>query len=735
MAVGQELIVTDRSAFIPTERQCLAALCAVTERGPIGEPRTITSWPEFQRVYGGFIAGRVEAPVAKRALDNGCHLVVSRVVHLTDPADVSTRTSVPAAVTAVDRGAGPSSGRSTGAGAFPFRLTHGDTLVVTIDGGSPATATFNGFARRLSGTSGTYSAVTAAHVLVLVVNGIQRTVAFAGTENTAVAFATAINIGIPGVYADVLMGEVRITTDKKGTGASLSVHATTDTDVLASLGITSGQVAASLGSSNVADIEAVTAAEFETIVEAAVTGCSAGADSSGFPYIASSTTGASSSVLVGSSSTADDDFGFDTSTHSGVANLAANTLTFTASSDGTWANSLRIVISDDPGDPTNRFRLRVQTLAGAVLETHDGLSMTSTDPRYVVNVLRDESLTFIAADLASAATAPANRPATGTLVPISGADGLSGLVQADWIGDAAGHTGLHALDTERGFRLVAMPALGSAADNLSAANAHLTQVAAVAYCAARQDCRFIFSTPQGVTSSLNAIAYRRRTSPYATGTAHDTAYGALYANWTEIIDQVSKAPLWIPPDAEVLAAAARSNKAGGVWFAPCGSNRGKVDSEVRRLRFTPSDTEVRAMTAAGVNCIYRDPDYGMVLEGAWTLQQLESALKELQVCETIDFIGESVSINVRGLRYEPNDPELWRTLRNIADRFLSALKGKRGALTSYRVVCDRSNNTDPEIAARRTHIEMFIKPTPASVEQKIGITVVGQDAVLDAPAA
>ena len=31
MAVGQELIVTDRSAFIPTERQCLAALCAVAD--------------------------------------------------------------------------------------------------------------------------------------------------------------------------------------------------------------------------------------------------------------------------------------------------------------------------------------------------------------------------------------------------------------------------------------------------------------------------------------------------------------------------------------------------------------------------------------------------------------------------------------------------------------------------------------------------------------------------------
>lgn len=723
MPVGQTLDIIDKSAFIPTERQCLAAMCAVTERGPIGEARQVSSWPEYQRLYGGFIAGRVEQHAIKRALDAGCWLLVSRVVHLTDPADVESKTSVAASVTAVDRGAGPSHGRSTGTATFPIRLAHGDTLVGTVDAGIAGvqqTATFNGFARRITGVSGTLAAVTSGHSLVLVVNGITRTVSFT-TENTALLYAATINIGIPGVYASVVGGQVLITTDKKGTGASLTVHASTDSDVLASLGITSGQAGASLGSSNVADIEAVTLAEFVTIIQAAFTGSTAGANAGGLAYIESASTGVMSTVVIDASSSADDDFGFDNVSHAGVANLAANTLTFTASSDGAWANSLRIVISDDSGDPTNRFRLRVQTLAGVVLETHDGLSMTSTDPRYVVNVLRDESLYFTATDLESTATAPANRPATGTLTPTGGLDGLIGLAQADWIGDATGKTGLHAFDTERGFRLVSMPGVSD----------FDTQVAAVAYCAARKDCRFLCNVPSGVTQSGNAIAYRRRTAPYATGTAIDSAYGALCAGWGEVIDPVTKAALWIPADGEILAAHALACKESGPWIAPCGPTRGKLSTDVRRLRFYPSDTEVKAMTDAGVNCAYRDPDFGMVLEGAWTLQKTESALRELNVCMGLDAHGEAITTAVRGLRYEPNDPILWRALKNPTDDYLRRVKSKRGALTSYRVVCDASVNTAGEIAARRTHLDVYVKPTPTSVEQKIGIIVTAQDVTLE----
>lgn len=728
MPVGQELKYVDKSSFVSSRAVALAAMALVTERGPIGETRLVTSWEEFQSIYGGHMAGRPGSYCARRALDAGCKLFISRVVHLSDPADASTKTSVAASVSAPDRAGAASSGRATGTATFPVALTGGDTLVVTINGGSPATATFLATAAIVTGSGATYAAVTASHKLVVVINGVRREVSFLGSEAAQVDFHDRINAGLPGLSAYNSGGQTRLATDRRGSSASLSVHADTDADVLASLGLSVG-AGTNAGPNDVANIDAVTAAEFETVVEADVAGCSAGADASGHPYIQSNTTGTGSTVLVGSTSTADDDLGFDNTTHAGAASAAVNTLTFTASSDGTWAHGLRVVIAEDPADPTNRFRLRVVRASdSAVLETHDGLSMTSTDPRYVVNVLRDESLYFLATDLASAASAPANRPAEGTYTPASGNDGLTGLAYTDYVGAEASGTGLYAFATERGFRLVSLPDLFTF---LSDANAFTAQGLAVAWAAARKVARVITNVPPTVTTAANALAWRRRTAPYATGSMLDSAYGALYAGWHELLDAVTRGVLWVPLDGEVLAAHARCVATGGVWFAPAGSERSVLSPEVRRLRLVLREGQVEPLTAAGINVAFRDAELGTYIEGAWTMQVQESALREVNVCMVLDLIGESIARNVRGLRYEPNDPELWRELRNRADKFLGGLQRKRGALTAYRVICDGTNNTGGEISARRTHLDVYVKPTTTSVEQKIALVVVGQEVKLE----
>lgn len=68
----------------------------VTKRGPIGDVKTIiTSWEQFRRLYGGFINNATDPAVllAKRALDGGSALRVSRLVHYTDPSDPTSHTA------------------------------------------------------------------------------------------------------------------------------------------------------------------------------------------------------------------------------------------------------------------------------------------------------------------------------------------------------------------------------------------------------------------------------------------------------------------------------------------------------------------------------------------------------------------------------------------------------------------------------------------------------------------
>jgi hypothetical protein len=56
-----------------------------TKRGPIARPDlVITSWPQFERIYGGLIVGEQGPTLAKRALDRGSALRVLRSMHYTD---------------------------------------------------------------------------------------------------------------------------------------------------------------------------------------------------------------------------------------------------------------------------------------------------------------------------------------------------------------------------------------------------------------------------------------------------------------------------------------------------------------------------------------------------------------------------------------------------------------------------------------------------------------------------
>ena len=67
-------------------------------------------------------------------------------------------------------------------------------------------------------------------------------------------------------------------------------------------------------------------------------------------------------------------------------------------------------------------------------------------------------------DLESASVSPANLPAIATHGPLTGGDdGLTGLADADFVGNAAGKTGLHALDLVQDLSLLIVPGRATAA--------------------------------------------------------------------------------------------------------------------------------------------------------------------------------------------------------------------------------------------------------------------------------
>ena len=710
--IGQRVTREDRSVAIPVNKQIVNAMALVCQRGPIGKAVLIRDWTEFQKVFGGFIDGEPGTYCARTALNAGSWLWVTRIVHLADVTDLTTKTSLAATALAPDRGTAASHGRSTGSAGFPVRLEPGQTLVASVNGAGDQTLTFTATPAQVQNAAGTYAAVTAGHQLVAVVNGVRRTATFDGTEASAVAFYEAIAAQLIGCRIEIGGVTLRIRTDLMGTGASITIDPSTSPDVLASLGFTSGQTAT--GTGNVANIDAVTGTEFQTLATAAFPTATAGIDLAGHPYLESNTTGTASTVQVKVASTAVG-LGFDTTVHAGSAAAAGTAGTFTVASDGTWSHAWRIVVSDDPTDPTNRLRVQVLDAAGRTVLDEPGLSIIPTDPanRYITNVLAQTD--WIHYKHTGDGTTAIYRPAAGTYTPAGGSDGLAGLVDADYLGDATARTGLHALDLVRGFRCVAAP--GRTALSMHAAGA------AYGLGATQGLVRWVGSVPLALTTKNDVLDYRQRTGAFTGGAPLDDAGIALYAGWHEVAAEgPSRGVIWIPADGEVFAAIARSVAAGGPWFAPAGSSRAKLSDSVRRLRIELAKPDAEALLQQGVNCAYDDPSYGFILEGNHTLLRAPSVFQSFSVSMLFDVVGEEVSIAIAPLRYEPNDAVLFRNTRNLITAYLEKLKSpKLRAIKDFRVTVTGATSVETR---NQTDDVIEILPIDASEWQNVRLVAV-----------
>lgn len=89
------VIITEQdiSYFVDTMVKGISCVSGITEKGPISKAVYISSWAQFQRIFGGEILESDFPTLCKRALKRGASLWISRVVHYTDIADFTSGTA------------------------------------------------------------------------------------------------------------------------------------------------------------------------------------------------------------------------------------------------------------------------------------------------------------------------------------------------------------------------------------------------------------------------------------------------------------------------------------------------------------------------------------------------------------------------------------------------------------------------------------------------------------------
>lgn len=704
---------------VPTTAATVALAAGITERGPFGT-RLTTSFEQWKKLYGGYTLNgqRMATAVEQYYANGGRFLRTSRVTHFATPGDPTSTASVAGTLPVPSAASAPSAGYVESA-VQPFNLEPGWSLVFAFEAGGDQT---------LGPVTATAASVESAAEPFVLSNGMTFTVGgatktFSSGEFVDVGAATAEEVKAaldPWLLANSVPAGVTLTTGntkvklqstKRGSAAAFTIGGTS----LSALGgtFTAG---AKTGTGNVADVDAVTAAE----VAAMVTPTNGSASSTaGRARLTSATTGTSSTAQVKNTSSAGfvAALGLDNAVHPGSSGAAVNTWRLDGKTRGAYVNDLTVEVrAATNGDALSRNVFGVKN--GTVLERHFNLSSDPASARYFVDVLNHPetgSDLFTVTDLTGnddpyAVGLP---PAVGVHGPFTGGDdGLVGLNDADFVGAKASSvsgTGIYAFDVgEESGELLLVPGRGTS----------VVHNGMLAFCAEARGgrCFALLDPPQGLTAEQMDV-YVTQTSAIV----QSTILGAVY--YPELLVANPSAEVYgasptvtAPPSGTVAGLCARVDamKVGGPFDHPAGADSRYLPRGVLGFATAtgeaPSKADRDLLFPHNVNCVSRETGLPIFVDGARTLD-VEAAFGSVGESRGVIFVRKQLGAALRRKSHRPITRELLDEMRDLTVAFLLELTyagafASRVPAEAFYVDFGPGLNPPSAARARRTYGEV-----------------------------
>lgn len=412
----------------------------------------------------------------------------------------------------------------------------------------------------------------------------------------------------------------------------------------------------------------------------------------------------------------------------------------TAASPGVWGNEVYALFGESTDELTvadaSRTRFRVIVFAENLVtgdlefvEDWDKLSNDSADENYVEDVLRRSQ--YIRWKAGASATVGA-----GLLNEIStfGTTNPANFTEAQVIGVAAAKlatgTGGSASFTSANLAalLAGLDGIDDAALIVSAPDRWLLSGASYDgfttwYEAFRnyvdnrpkRDLFFVADVlRQHSATSTTAAAEATRVAVLAGGFNRSDMAGVYWPH-LEVLDPVGagqNATVVLPPSSTVAGLFARTDNRRGVWKAPAGTE--VTVGGIVGLEWDLLDKHQDDLNPQGVNCLRGIPGAGTVVWGARTLRP-STEWRYVPVRRTAMFLRKSIYNGIQWAVFEPNDDDLWTSLRATIGAFMDT-QFRNGAFAgttareAYFVKADAETTTEVDQAAGIVNILVGFAP-------------------------
>lgn len=349
------------------------------------------------------------------------------------------------------------------------------------------------------------------------------------------------------------------------------------------------------------------------------------------------------------------------------------TLRIQAINPGAWGNDLNITISDST--TAGLFDLTLYSGGNTdayVVERFTDLSMTSTNSRYALSVINNQSSYIIALDQASASAGALKTPAN--VANSSLASGTNGST-------ISAVTSYSVFDTINASLILNVPGFTDAS----------TINAAISYAAGRED---IFVVVDGkIDTASNQLSLAATYTP--------SSFAAVYyprlliADPTVGVGGAGNATRLVGPGGAIVGLYAATDASRGVYKAPAGL-QARVAGAVSVSALTNNELDLLNTSAAPVNAIKFVPGSGIVVMGARTLKA-GYIDKYVPVRRTLIYLRKALADLTQFAIFEPNDPALWRRLDSTISSFLTGFWSQGGLVgatpaEAFFVQVDSTNN-------------------------------------------
>jgi phage tail sheath protein FI len=188
-------------------------------------------------------------------------------------------------------------------------------------------------------------------------------------------------------------------------------------------------------------------------------------------------------------------------------------------------------------------------------------------------------------------------------------------------------------------------------------------------------------------------------------------------------DRYNQTYRWIPLNGDVAGLCVRTDNTNDPWYSPAGFNRGAVKNVVR-LAWNPSKANRDSLYTQSVNPVVSFPGQGTVLFGDKTFTVKPSAFDRINVRRLFIVLEKAIAKAAQYSLFEFNDSFTQAQFVALVTPFLRDVQGRRG-ITSFKVVCDSTNNTPAVVNGNQFVGDIYIQPARSTNYIQLNFVAVG----------